>query len=255
MSTKAVGRNEREDVTLQYKFAEGSREERASFNALEAQKELQVSGRLIVEDTFVGKPINVVIRLGSNKPHENPNPAKIVFTGTIVYYDGKQGEQIVNITKEVALPKDGSDIDLELNITEDQYVAYLKRNHVIEFRVLVYSDLDADVDLLLTKKFSFQENEPVISIPENVPEKETGSFKVSFKNPLSIPLTNAEFAVEGSGVIYLQRSPKQTIGPQQTGVATFEYKEGKKLGNRVVKAQISSDQLETIFTFKEVKVV
>jgi len=161
----------------------------------------------------------------------------------------------VNITKDVPLPSDGSEVDLGLEITEDQYLAYLKHNHVIDFRVFVYSDSDADVDLLLHKRFSFQENEPTISIPEQVAADAKGTFKVTFKNPLSIPLANAEFAVEGSGVVFLQRSAKQTIGPHQTGEATFELKEGKKVGNRVVKAQISSDQLETITTFKEVKVV
>jgi len=119
----------------------------------------------------------------------------------------------------------------------------------------VYTDSDADVDLLLHKRFAFQQTEPAISVPEEIAADAKGTFKVTFQNPLSVPLTNAEFAVEGNGVVYLQRSAKQTIGPGQTGEASFELKEGKKTGNRVVKAQISSDQLETIYTFKEVKVV
>jgi hypothetical protein len=183
------------------------------------------------------------------------NLQRLFLTGQIVYYDGKQGDQIVNITKDVPLPSDGSDVDLGLEVTESQYLAYLKHNHVIDWRVFVYSDSDADVDLLLHKRFSFQENEPTISIPDQVAADAKGTFKVTFKNPLSVPLTNAEFAVEGSGVVSLQRSAKQTIAPHQTGEATFELKEGKKVGNRVVKAQISSTELETTTTFKEVKVV
>jgi hypothetical protein len=251
MSTKAVGRNEREDVTGQYKFPEGSKEERASFNALEQQKELQVTGKIIIEETLVGNPINVTIALASNKPVEGgKSTAKIVFNANIIFYNGKPGDQIYNVTQNVDLPADGSEISLGVTVTEDKYFKYLKQNHEIDFRVLVYSDSDADVDTLLFKRFTFQEEEPKILIGDKIEENDQGGFKVSFTNPLSVALTNVEFGVEGSGVVSKQKSSPIKIEPKQTATVAFNLKGAKKKGERVVKAQVSSNELETIHTFK-----
>jgi transglutaminase 1 len=255
ISTKAVGKNEREDVTLLYKFPEGSKEERASFNALEQQKELQVSGRLIIGDTQVGDPIKIMVELSSNKPVEGKSTAKVVINGNIIYYNGKQGDQIYNVTKNVDLPADGSEVNLAFVIEEDKYLKYLKLNHEIDFRVLVYSDADADVDTLLYKRFTFQEEEPKVLVGEKIDENEQGGFKVSFKNPLSIPLTNAEFTVEGSGAVSKQKSSPITIAPKQTATVAFDLKGAKKKGERIIKAQISSNELETIHSIKEVTIV
>jgi len=256
MSTKAVGRNDRDDVTIQYKFPEGSKEERASFNALEAQKEMQVSGRLIIDDTFVGKPVNVAIRLASQKPTEaGKSTIKIIVTATIIYYNGKQGDQLLNITQNVTLPEDGSEAEYNITLEEAKYLKYLKQNHEIDFRVFIYSDSDAEVDAMLQKRFTFQESEPEIHVADHIKLDEAGGFKVTFKNPLSIPLTNAEFAVEGSGVCYKQRTKPITIPPHQSATVSFELKGEKKAGPRIIKALVSSNELETISSFKEVTVV
>jgi len=256
ISTKAIGKSQLEDVTSQYKFPEGSKEERLSFSALEDQKELEVSGRLLVEDTKVGDTINVVVRLASQKPTEaGKSIAKIVVTGTIVYYNGKQGDQIFNFTQNVTLPEDGSPADYAITIEEEKYLKYLKQNHEIDFRVFVYSDADADVDTLLYKRFTFQEEEPKIQIGDQVNQNDQGAFKVSFTNPLSIALTNVEFAVEGSGVISKQKSKNISIPPKESVTVSFDLKGAKKPGERVVKAQVSSNELETIYSFKDVKVV
>jgi len=256
ISTKTVGKNEREDVTLGYKFPEGSKEERASFNALELQKDLQVSGRLIIEDTQVGDTIKILIILSSNKATEGKSlNAKVVFNGNIIYYNGKQGDQIYNVTKMVDIPANGDDISLAFTLEEEKYLKYLKQNHEIDFRVFIYSDADADVDTLLYKRFTFQEQEPNILVGEKIDENEQGGFKVSFRNPLSIPLTNAEFTVEGSGVVTKQKSAPMTIQPKQTATVAFDLKGAKKKGERIIKAQISSNELETIPSFREVTVV
>jgi len=256
ISTKAIGKNQLEDITSQYKFPEGSNEERASFSALEQQKELEVSGRLIIDETMVGNPIKIIVRLASQKPTEaGKSTAKIVVTGTIIYYNGKSGDQIFNITQNVTLPEDGTEQEFTLTVEEDRYIKYLKQNHEIDFRVFVYSDADADVDTLLYKRFTFQEEEPKILVAEEIPQKEEGGFKVSFTNPLSIPLTNVEFAVEGSGVISKQRSKPISILPKESAAVAFDLKGVKKPGERIIKAQVSSNELETIFSFKEVKVV
>jgi len=111
------------------------------------------------------------------------------------------------------------------------------------------------VDTLLYKRFTFQEEEPKILIGEKIDENEQGGFKVSFRNPLSIPLTNAQFSVEGSGVVSKQTSAPITIEPKQTATVAFDLKGAKKKGDRIVKAQISSNELETIHSFREVTVV
>jgi len=254
ISTKAVGKHAREDITLQYKFAEGSNEERASFNALEQQTKLEVCGRIVIDNTSVGDPINVSIILSSTKPVDKAN-AKIVLNSNIIYYNGKEGDQILNITQNVDLPTDGSEINLGITISEDRYIKYLKQNHEIDFRVFVYTDADADVDALLYKRFTFQEEEPQILVSEKIGENDQGGFKVSFKNPLSIPLTNVEFAVEGSGVVFKQKSSPVTIAPKQTATVNFDLKGDKKKGVRIIKAQVSSNELETVYSFKEVIVV
>jgi len=181
--------------------------------------------------------------------------AKIVVTATIVYYNGKSGDQIFNFTQNVTLPEDGSDADYAITVEPDRYLKYLKQNHEIDFRVFVYSDSDADVDTLLYKRFTFTEEDPQIQIGDQVNQNDQGAFKVSFTNPLSIALTNVEFAVDGSGVISKQKSKVISISPKETATVSFDLKGAKKPGERVVKAQVSSTELETIYSFKEVKVV
>jgi len=255
MSTKAVGKSEKEDVTIQYKFPEGSKEERVSYNALEAQKELEVSGRILIDETPIGKPIVVTIRLASQKPTEaGKSNAKIIVTGTIIYYNGKSGDQLLNITQNVTLPEDGSEADYHITLEEDRYIKYLKQNHEIDFRVFIYSDADKEVDTMLQKRFTFKENEPEIHLGDSVGLAEEGGFKVTFKNPLSIPLTKVEFAVEGSGVCWKQKSKPLTIGANETAAYSFELKGDKKAGVRVIKAQVSSNELETVTSFKELTV-
>jgi len=130
----------------------------------------------------------------------------------------------------------------------------LKHNHEIDFRVFVYSDADAEVDTMLQKRFTFLENEPEIHVDDKIKLSEEGGFKVTFTNPLSIPLTNAEFAVEGSGVCFKQRSKPMTIGPHEAATVSFDLKGEKKAGPRIIKAQVSSNELETLQGFKEVTV-
>jgi len=256
ISTKAVGKMEREDITDQYKYREGSKEERDSFNAYEKKDDLGgVSAQLIITEVKTGEPIEVTLRVKSNKPTDTDKSIKVVVTGTIIYYNGKSGEAFVNVTKSIDLPANGDEKDLNIHINQEDYLKYLSNNHEIDFRGFIYVGSDTEFDALVFKRFSFIDPEPEIKIPEKLGSNEKGTITVTFTNPLSVPLTKAEFAIEGSGVVSKQRSSVNNIAPGDTASISFDLKEEKSKGNKVVKVQLSSAELETVFAFKEVIVV
>lgn len=108
ISTKAVGDDTRNDITLLYKFKEGSAEERASFNnrptgALQPipQDVQDVQFRTeLPSEVKVGSPVNVLIKVTNNTSadvtvHVNCEYSATAYTGRPLEKFGKYSEDLV----------------------------------------------------------------------------------------------------------------------------------------------------------------
>jgi len=255
ISTKAVGAMQREDVTVQYKYAEGSKEERAAFGAEGEKKELLVFGRMEVPEVQIGQAVPVSVFLQATKETGEEKTVKIVVKATVVSYTGKERGVIINSDHDIKVPGDGSEIELTLKIASDHYLPYASEHFSINLQLFIFSDTDAEVDSLIIKRFSLKDVFPTIEAPEKVGANEAGNITIKYTNPLETPLTNVTFSIEGSGLVSHTKSQPKTVAPGETTSQSFSLKGPKKVGERVIKVLVSSKELETVYTYKSVTVV
>uniref|UniRef100_A0A6B2KZB6 Transglutaminase-like domain-containing protein n=1 Tax=Arcella intermedia TaxID=1963864 RepID=A0A6B2KZB6_9EUKA len=254
MSTKAVGRMQKEDVTLQYKYPEGSKEERTAFGAEEANKELLVFGRMEVPEVQTGQDVPVSIFLKATKETGEEKTVKILVKATVVSYTGKERGVIINSNHDIKIPGDASEIELTLKIASEHYLPYASEHFSINLQLFIFSDKDAEVDSLITKRFSLKDQLPTIDAPEKVGVNEPGNVTIQYTNPLSTPLTNLFFSIEGSGLVSHTKTKPKTLAPGETTSESISLKGPKKVGERVIKVLVSSKELETVFNYKSVTV-
>jgi len=220
ISTKAVGRFERHDVTSEYKYAEGSAAERASL--LFGQREsglltaLSRHGQAVPPDAFslrldggsfeVGQPFGMRLTCSAGVGGGTWRCSLMI---SAISYDGGKATLIKQSTK-VMLQHGQS---AELQVSADDYAAFLhEATFPFELRAsAVNTDKPRQV-WTSSKVVGLQKLELEMEVPPTRAAWEAAAdgaaVRVRFVNPLSIALTN--------GVLHLQtsrfRSIKQEVG-------------------------------------------
>ncbi|XP_078688322.1 protein-glutamine gamma-glutamyltransferase K-like isoform X1 [Branchiostoma floridae x Branchiostoma belcheri] len=257
ISTKRVGRDEREDITHLYKHAEGSDLERVAVR--EAVEHGNRPGtyvdRSVPEDvTFsidtdddldIGEDFSVRVKLTNQSSEERY--VTMYLTAQAMYYTGVSLGKFWSQRFTVRLTPNG-DGEVEGRIDADLYVPRLVDQGGVKFFLMGHvretqqsfagqHDFRLGVPDLVLK---VSDKDRIINIGQEV------HVNVSFKNPINTTLTKAAFYFEGPGLTADDKVIHHSdVGPKASASAVVKLKPKKK-GKRKLMVSFTSKQLQQV---------
>ncbi|KAM4705111.1 protein-glutamine gamma-glutamyltransferase 4 [Rhinophrynus dorsalis] len=228
ISTKAINKNLREDITSQYKHKEGSAEERKAFqNACSyllsdaclvyaapppphpQSIKLQFLGD---KDLPLGNPIALTISV-ENESNE-ARTVDVVASCQLQTYTGKVIANLASIKQTIEVAGKQA-TTIPLNVAADLYM---------KFVILMEDELVIKVNAITeTKETKNKNNESmeihfkypplIVDMPETTKINEKFYCMFTFKNTLCIPLQKCELHIEGLGLFKLKKIDQGDVEP------------------------------------------
>lgn len=216
ISTKAVGSNSRMDVTIKYKYPEGSKEERqvqqkamnklkpnASFGATSSrgpdgeEKEPSISGKFKVTGVLaVGKEVSLALILKNTTSDRktvttNMTAWTIVYNGTLVHEVWKDSATISLDPEE--------EIQYPVKIAYSQYDRYLKADNMI--RITAVCKVPDEAEVVVERDVILDNPALTLEVLDQAQLRKPVVVQMLFSNPLDEPVKNCVLMVEGSGLL------------------------------------------------------
>ncbi|ELU14710.1 hypothetical protein CAPTEDRAFT_122859, partial [Capitella teleta] len=205
ISTKAPGQDRRIDITQQYKFPEGSTQERTA--VWRAIKEMGTRADIyeasdmtfdLVDhnDTMVGKPFDVKMKISNQSSEERT--VKMTLTVQVVYYTGVVACVIKKEAHSVKC-KPKADGEVKMKVTVNDYLNKLVDMCIIKMscmaRVVETNQFFCESD-----DFRLIKPDIMVKAPSVVKTDEAYEVEAAFTNPLNRSLTRCDFTIEGASV-------------------------------------------------------
>ncbi|XP_075427947.1 protein-glutamine gamma-glutamyltransferase E-like [Ascaphus truei] len=277
ISTKAVGSDERVDVTHTYKYPEGSREEREVFEKainklyeypmVELEKHLLDFNRRVEEKpkqgqlllgrftlahiNTVGQDIHLILSLKNLMPKSisvmvNMTSATILYTGRrrhVIWMDAKSAPLGPGEEKHISIP-----------ITYAQYKRHLTGDNMI--RVTALCEVEGSEERILVERDITLEKPPItITLPSPVVINTAINAVIVVSNPFTETLNSCSLLVEGNGLIdgLLQRD-LPTLKPGEKCTAIFVVTPFKT-GSRQLLVTFTCDEIRNVKGSRRILVV
>lgn len=213
ISTKAVGSDEREDVTLEYKYPEASTEEREAFDRAYAFGRkapyhdkfdvIEEEGAITIDIAAIGEAINgktVAISVKVKNTTEVKKSCRIISALNTMLHNDERKTLLKRAQLEVELDG-GAENEQKFEVPFADYGRHLVDNNVIRVFTTVRVK---ETDNLYVDSFDVQITSPkCLSIEMDDKPKRMKSTEVTFTivNPLPVTLTGGVFTLDGSGLI------------------------------------------------------
>ncbi|KAM4793127.1 protein-glutamine gamma-glutamyltransferase 4 [Cyanocitta cristata] len=285
ISTKAVGQNRREDITREYKYPEGSKEERMSmqraYSFIRPSGMVPRSGYASTIQTLSGgtqpfvpkEPVTKTglhLEITNTEPLHPGNPLEMAITvktstpgnwtidltGScqLQYYTGKVQANLGTIKETIKL-EGTSEMQIPLKIAPD---AYMKTLSSLEDEVLILVTAIAEVKETndkLTKETSMRFQYPPITVqmPETAKLYNDFSCALIFKNKLNVTLENCKLLVEGLGIFKMTTFDQGDIMPGRIMKSEIICTP-TRLGEKKIIAKLISNQIKGISTEKAITI-
>ncbi|NWV79843.1 TGM4 glutamyltransferase, partial [Dasyornis broadbenti] len=283
ISTKAVGQSRREDITREYKYPEGSREERTSMER--AYSFIRPSGMvprsgyastvqalggstqpLVLKDPVTktglhleitnteallpGNPLEMAITVKTSTPGNWT--VDLIGSCQLQYYTGKVQANLGTIKETINL-EGNSEMQIPLKIAPD---AYMKALASLEGEVLILVTAIAEVKETndkLTKETSMRFEYPPVTVqmPETAILYNDFTCAIIFKNMLNVTLENCKLLVEGLGIFKMTTFEQGDIMPGRI-MKSEVICTPTRLGEKKIIAKLISNQIKGISTEKAV---
>ncbi|XP_027722905.1 protein-glutamine gamma-glutamyltransferase 2 [Vombatus ursinus] len=216
ISTKAIGKDEREDITHQYKYPEGSKEERDTFkranhlNKLSSRDEPPMDNCLKIKikaspDMNKGSDFDVFGVINNISSEERT--CQLLMAARTVSYNGRLGpecckKELLSVTIEPLSEK-----KIPLRILYSQYCDHLNDSNLIKVKMLL--QIQESHTVMIAERDIYLLN-PEIKIRILGEHKKNRKLvaELSIKNPLQVPMLGCTFAVEGAGLTKGQKIVK-----------------------------------------------
>jgi len=200
-----VGSNARQDVTLDYKYKEGTIEERAAFGPTDtANADSDLDFKLeLSKPVPIGKTVEAKIIVKKTKGNEK-RTVKCEVVATVIRYNGRSRADIKSQVFELGVSL-GVGVTQSFQIAPEDYQKFLGDDHTIQF-TLFASASGSNQTALVQKRFDFLEGDIKLTLvsPKKLVFHKSGRVKVVFTNPLDQPLNNARLNVEGANLTKAQ---------------------------------------------------
>ncbi|WAR13580.1 TGMH-like protein [Mya arenaria] len=242
---------EREDVTCQYKFKEGSEEERAavreaSMHSSETTKKTKVYEPAVKDvefkvsadpNTFVGDDIEVTLVM------ENKSDSTRTVSGTLVigttFYTGVFHKELLKKKFQ------GVQVEEEkFRVPVKEYLDKLADHFMISisFVCVVQETRQHFVD---SSELRLRKPHLTVKAPDKARVDKSFQVNVSFVNPLPVSLTKCELRVEGPGLLKPICFQQPDLKEKSTFTATFEMTP-VKTGQRDIIVYYNSQEISAI---------
>ena len=230
-----------ENITLQYKYPEGSKEERhaneraisiakkfGGFRAMSAEAasatvvpaESLITGVIEVPGSpYVGQDISAVVKL-TNKTDTRKDMSLIINAKSVVY-NGMSSNPINIEEQQIAMDPNTEKI-IPIKIPYVKYEKSLMDGNII--RITTVCDAQGKLAALIEKNITLANPSIEVKAPEEATVGKRMKCEISFLNPLAEPVKDNSVTVEGSGLTentLVKKIP--LIAAQQKGVAEFEF--------------------------------
>ncbi|XP_048406361.1 protein-glutamine gamma-glutamyltransferase 2-like isoform X2 [Stegostoma tigrinum] len=257
ISTKCVGSDDREDITANYKYPEGSEEERRIFQLAEKRRvplkpenKLQLS--LKTNDPVYNGTTVKVSAVISNK-----NSTKRICTFKInamkkKYNRSSRGECIKKYQQEIYVAGH-KDKTVEMEMSYQEYGELLDKYNLIRLTALVF-DAETNESAFVLKDIALFNPNISIQVRDVPVLSQKVIIVISFENILPVDLTNGVFTLEGAGLIEGQMEVwLGTINPGE--VITKEISIiPKKMGLKKLTVDFDSDNLKDVKGYANIDV-
>ncbi|XP_053105209.1 coagulation factor XIII A chain isoform X2 [Hemicordylus capensis] len=251
--TKEVGENKMKDITEQYKFQEGTEEERLALDTAlmygvkkpatqDTVSRAEVEMDFLVEDSTFGSDLKVNITF-QNKT-QSRYTATSYLSGNIVFYTGVPKTEFKNHSFDVTLEPMKSQT-VEVLIKSSEYISQLLEQAFLHFFVTARV---TETQKILARQKSVTLKIPslLLKVPgEKVISKEM-SVIVEFTNPLKQALTNVVLRLDGPGLLtptskmYREIPPNSTLTWEETCIP-------KRAGLRKLIASLDCNALRHVY--------
>ncbi|KAJ8680712.1 hypothetical protein QAD02_016499 [Eretmocerus hayati] len=210
ISTKAIGRWEREDITHSYKYPEKSEEERAAMLKALRQSESLFSRYYLNEefndvvfnfelrdDIIVGQPFSVAVSIRNYSSTERYQVSIILRVETVTY-TGRVGDPIKRSDTERYIEPSTVD-EVQLQVSWEEYGPKLLNQAAFNISCLA-TIKDTDFEYFAQDDFRVRKPDIKIELVSDPIVGELLEATARFTNPLPIPLKRGKFLIEGPGL-------------------------------------------------------
>ncbi|GAB0184297.1 protein-glutamine gamma-glutamyltransferase 4 [Grus japonensis] len=256
ISTKAVGQDEREDITTQYKYPEGLPMDNVVSKPGVLQETVSKTGLQLEitnkEALYPGNPLE----LGITVKTSTPGSWTINLAGScqLQSYTGKI-EANLGYVKEIVKLEGKSETQVPLKIEPDTYMKTLSS---VEDEVFIRVTAIAEVQGIgdkLTKEttMSFEYPPITVQMPETAKLNEEFSCAFIFKNKLNMPLDNCKLRVEGLGIFKMSTFDQGDVKPGRIMKSEIICTP-TRLGEKKIVAKLTSTQIKGISVEKGITI-
>ncbi|XP_051887118.1 protein-glutamine gamma-glutamyltransferase 2-like [Pristis pectinata] len=205
ISTKSCGSNDREDITYNYKYPEGSHKERAIFDEAQFRNKLQPpqEEKLLAhvkthESVNYGSDIHAVVNISNNSSESMV--CKLHLNAQILKYTGSAVKQIMVLSVNEVVVKGNEVTTMPVDVPFREFGNYLE-NHQLLKLIAVVADTRTNENALAVKDISVVKPAIIVNILGVAILNQVLTAEISFRNQLTEPLYDCVFTVEGVGLI------------------------------------------------------
>ncbi|TRY58623.1 hypothetical protein DNTS_007622 [Danionella cerebrum] len=259
ISTKSVSRDQREDITHNYKYPEGSAEERQVFEKAKLQNKLlqsQGSSGLQVtiklsSDVRKGCDFDVFAIVRNNSQVDKT--CRVVFASRAVSYNGVIGQECgFKDLLNVELPP-GAERKVPLRLNYSKYCNNLTEDNLIRLGALVI-DIDTKEAIMAMRDIVLDDPEIKIRILGEPKENRKLAAELSLLNPLPEPLQSCCFTIEGANLTSggsISQNLESCIEPGQEAKVKIYFTPNQS-GLRKLLVDFNSDKLGHVRGYRNV---
>ncbi|XP_053985887.1 annulin isoform X1 [Hylaeus volcanicus] len=259
ISTKAVGKWAREDITGTYKYPEKSDEERAAMLKALRQSQSLFSRYYLNEefndihfsfelrdDIVIGQPFSVVLLIKNRSTNQEYRVSVILRVETVLY-TGRVGDPVKRLSID-RLVRPGVLEEVRMEVSWEEYGPRLLNQCAFNISCLA-TVKDTNYEYFAQDDFRVRkpdikilvENEPVVG--------ETLNARAKFKNPLPLTLRKCRFLIEGPGLEeQLKIKLTETVDVDAFAECSFSMVP-KFEGRATIAAKFYSKELEDVDGF------
>ncbi|XP_053695044.1 annulin [Sabethes cyaneus] len=210
ISTKAVGKWEREDITSSYKFAEKSQEERDTMMKALKQANSAFSRYYLNEDfneiyfnfelhddIKIGEPFSVILQI-KNRSSERTHTVNGSLNVDTVLYTGKDRETVKVEPFSIVIEPNSEDF-VRMEVTFDEYYRKLRDQAAFNISCLATVE-ETEYEFFAQDDFRVRKPDIKIKLSDTPVFQNPVDITISLLNPLPIALRKGIFHVEGSGI-------------------------------------------------------
>ncbi|XP_068120004.1 protein-glutamine gamma-glutamyltransferase 2 isoform X2 [Hyperolius riggenbachi] len=261
ISTKAVGKDTREDITHNYKYPEGSEDERRVFEKANQfvsvprpernEDPAGISIKLKVSEGMnLGSDFDVFALINNNTDEEKE--CRFRFCARTVSYTGVVGPECgMEDIGSLKLQANAAET-IPLRILYEKYGENITEDNMIKL-LAVLQDFTSDETILAMRDIHVKNPDIKVRVMGEPKPKRKLVADITMKNPLSEPLTGCSFSVEGAGLTdgLLRKELDYTVEPGQDARVRMDLMP-QLPGLRKLVVDFESDRLKGVKGFKNI---